>query len=628
MCGIAGVIGFERNADGARVAADSEGTWNGRTECADVALAHTRLAILDLSRAGHQPMRRSDAVLTYNGEVYNFRTLRADLETAGTPFRSGSDTEVALAAYGEWGEGFLSRLDGMFALGLWDHGRRRLLLARDRLGIKPLYYYRTDAHLVFASEIRALLSSGLVPARLDRSGLWHYLGHQTAPTPLTLVEGVRMLEPGHVLVADDSGHVVTRPYWTLSSSLEESGSRDDDVETAHSRIAELLAESVHSHLVSDVPVGVFLSGGIDSSALVSILRSENVTPRTFSVTFDEDRFDESQYARLVARTFGTEHTELRLSAPRLLEMMPQALSAVDHPSGDGVNTYVVSRMVREAGLKVAISGLGGDEVFGGYPSFRRLDRWLPLIESWGRVPARLKQVAADAVRGVGGTSTVAAKAAAVMEGDGTLASVWPVTRQVFSRAERRRLLTGDAVTDEIEEDAYERMLAEAYGSRSAAPLWGRVSYAEARAYLHDVLLRDTDQMSMAHGLEVRVPLLDHRLVSYVLGLNDDVRRSGSQTKSLLTQSLPVALPPEIIERPKRGFTLPFDDWMRGPLQGLCDAHLGERGLEGRRVFARGEVQELWRQFQRSEGTVTWSRLWTLVALDSWLGANGLVGDPQ
>jgi asparagine synthase (glutamine-hydrolysing) len=637
MCGIAGVM-FFAPTDPARAETaavrmrdalrhrgpDGEGVWRtAGTGRPTVAFAHVRLAIIDLSDAAAQPMEGvAGGAITYNGEAYNFKELRQTLLREGATFRTSSDTEVVLRAYERWGETAVDRLEGMFAFGIWDAARQQLLLARDRLGIKPLYYYAGAGFLVFASEIRALLATGLVPRRLDPTSLWHYLGYQTAPTPETLVADVRMLEPGHLLTVTAAGAIETRAYWNLLTSADP-GARDATLEGARRRVGELLADAAASHLVSDVPVGVFLSGGIDSGAVVALLRAMGVTPRTFTVAFAESRYDESAEARQVADRFQTDHTEVRLSEADLLAMLGDVLAAVDHPSGDGVNTYVVSRSVRRQGVKVALSGLGGDELFGGYPSFRRLQRLMPAARRWGRSPRVMRRAAADVVRAVGGSSVTATKAAAVVESDGTLPSVWPVTRQMFSTRERLALLPESRWPAEADADRYGPLLADAYARASDADLWAHVSYAEARTYMHDVLLRDTDQMSMAHALEVRVPLLDHRLVEYVVGLPDRLKQEGGSPKALLVDSLPAPLPPGVAGRPKRGFTLPFDRWMRGALRPLCEAHLGAAGLDGRGLFRPDAVGRIWRGFLDEAPGMTWARVWTLVALDAWLDQTGV-----
>jgi asparagine synthase (glutamine-hydrolysing) len=643
MCGIAGGVFWGDQVSPARaeqaiqqmVAALAHRGPDGRgvSQRPLVVLGHTRLAIIDVSDAGAQPMglRESEPAsptrtedrpyVTYNGETYNFLELKSELERGGARFESRSDTEVLLRGYEAWGIDVVSRLRGMFAFGLWDPARRRLLLARDRFGIKPLYYFAGNGYLLFGSEVRALLATGLVPRRLDATAVWQYLGYQSIPAPRTLVEGVRMLEPGNWITVAADGARVQREYWNL---LTGAGDRPCDVspEIARRRVGDLLRESVTAHMVSDVPVGAFLSGGIDSSAVVALMREAGHCPQTFSVGFAERAFDESAHAALVARTFNADHTHIQLRESDLLDQLPEAIGAMDQPTGDGVNTYIVSKAVHSEGMKVALSGLGGDELFGGYPSFARLSRIGDLSRIWGRSPQRLRAAAASAVRTLGGSSVPAAKAAAVLESDGTLASMFPLTRQVLS-IEQRRALFDDRLSSAADTgDPYDRLLAAAFDAAPGSGLFERVSFAEARTYMHDVLLRDTDQMSMAHALEVRVPLLDHTLAEYVAALPDAVKQSNGVPKRLLVESLGGLLPNEIVNRPKQGFTLPFDPWMRGALRPFCEERLGDRGLAGRGLFRASEVQRLWKSFLSGGKDVSWSRIWVMVVLDAWLDRNG------
>jgi asparagine synthase (glutamine-hydrolysing) len=594
-----------------------------------VVFGHTRLAIIDTSDAGAQPMRlpatatRSEGgVITYNGETYNFRELKDELERGGARFQTRTDTEVLLHGFDAWGLDLLPRLRGMFALALWDPSARRLLLARDRLGIKPLYYYSGDGYLLFASEVRALLATDLVPRKLDSMALWQYLGYQAIPAPRTLVQNVRLLEPGRWMTVGEDGAQADGEYWHMLAGR--SSPADMSPIEAHRRTGELLLDSVAAHMVSDVPVGAFLSGGIDSSAVVALMRKAGYRPRTFSVGFDERPFDESSHAARVARLFDADHTHVHLRGDDLLEQLPAALQAMDQPTGDGINSYVVSGAVRARGITVALSGLGGDELFGGYPSFARLARIADVSRIWGKSPDLLRALAAGAVRAIGGSSVPATKAAAVLESDGSMSSMFPLTRQLLSVEQRRALMSEtllDGVIDET--DPYDALLANAYTGAPAAGVFAQISFAEARTYMHDVLLRDTDQMSMAHSLEVRVPLLDHQLVDYVMALPDAIKAPNGVPKRLLVESLQGLLPDSLVRRPKQGFTLPFDPWMRGPLRSFCEQRLGDRGLAGRGLMNPSQIQRLWRSFLDGGRDVSWSRLWTLVVLDAWLGQNEL-----
>ena len=542
-------------------------------------LGHRRLAIIDLSARAQQPMTSDSAriAITYNGEVYDFKALRQTLKSCGRVFRSDSDTEVVLQGYEEWGSRVVDRLRGMYAFGIWDGRRNTLLLTRDRLGIKPLYVHRTPHYLLFASEIRALLASKLIPRRLDLSVLDQFLAYQTVPAPRTLVDGIEMLAPGHLVEAGENGLWRDEPYWDLLSSADRDAAKVTDREEAKARISHLLEESVALNLVSDVDVGVFLSGGIDSSAIAATVREGGRLPRTFTVTCPNTAFDESEHARLSASAFDSMHTEIVLTENELVRQLPEALAGVDHPSGDGINTFVISRAVRAAGIKVALSGVGGDEFFGGYPSFHRLETMASLALAWRHSPPAARRAAAAAVRALGKSSIASSKTAALLETDGTVPQAFPVMRQMFSPEQRHELLMRAALdAGRVHPDPYVSLLQNA-AIEDAGETMQFVSYAEARTYMHDVLLRDTDQMSMRHGLEVRVPLLDHKLVEYVMGLPDAIKRPNGYPKRLLMESLASGLPSDIVDRPKQGFVLPFDPWMRGELEPLCEHHLGPGG---------------------------------------------------
>jgi asparagine synthase (glutamine-hydrolysing) len=638
MCGIAGAVFWDgtpagvdplavvramtdalahRGPDGSGVVACVTSQAEPRAPVA--VLGHRRLAIIDLTDRAVQPMKSLSAPiwLTYNGETYNFAALRRELQGAGQVFASDSDTEVVLHGYDRWGEDVVDRLRGMFAFGIWDGRRQRLMLARDRFGIKPLYVHRGDRHILFASELRAILASGLVPRRLDAGALDQFLAYQSAPPPRTLVEGVEMLEPAQAAIFEMDRPSRVRQYWHLLDAAAPGAAIDPAA--ARARTRELLAESAALHMVSDVPVGVFLSGGIDSSALVALVRRSGAVPRTFTVSCAGTPFDEGAYARAVAEAFETEHHELVLTEDDLLGRLPAALSSVDHPSGDGINTFVIASAVREAGVKVALSGLGGDELFGGYPSFRRLDWLARAAPMWGPSSRIVRHAAAAAVRSVG-ASVAAEKAAAVLETDGSLPQAFPVMRRLFTPAQRRALIGGAAAQSTGDGDPYVALLSQARGRAEAGRRMAFVSYAEARTYMHDVLLRDTDQMSMAHGLEIRVPLLDHHLVEHVIALPDAIKRQRRSPKPLLVGSLGVELP-AVVRRPKQGFVLPFSTWMKHGLRDLCEHSLGPSGLAGRSIFSSVAIADLWRAFLAGDRRTSWSRPWTLVALNVWLEQN-------
>ena len=634
MCGIAGAVFWDRGDVSdpvgivrtmtdtlAHRGPDGEGVW--RSPAADrgpVAIfGHRRLAIIDLSDRAAQPMvdATGAVVLTFNGEIYNFQRVRKELEAEGRRFKSDSDGEVILQGYEQWGDRIVDRLRGMFAFAIWDGRAGRLLLARDRMGIKPLYIYNTGGAVLFASEMRALTASGLVPRRLDPIALDQFLAYQTVAPPRTLIAGIEMLGAGTCRVISPKGDAV-RLYWDmLAPPAAEPATGLDAVQSTR----DLLSEATALHLISDVPVGVFLSGGVDSTALAALVKRTGVTPHTFCVSFPGTSYDEGPRARRTAAALGAEHLEIPLTEQAFRDQLPAAFAAVDHPSADGVNTYVVSHAVRRAGVKVALSGLGGDELFGGYPSFRRLRRLARYARLWQWSPAPVRRVAAAAVRTLGGPSSGTSKAAALLESDGGVATTYPVMRELFSPARRRDLLVpAVAALGEQSGDPYVRMLSRAIEEHPQTELMSFVSYAEARTYMHDVLLRDTDQMSMRHGLEVRVPLLDHRLVEHVIGLPDACKTAGFP-KQLLVDAVGDDTLTSLAREPKRGFVFPFELWMRGELREFCEHHLGPDGLEQRSFVQRDAVAAVWKSFHA--GNETWSRPGALVALTAWLESTGV-----
>jgi asparagine synthase (glutamine-hydrolysing) len=625
MCGIAGIVSsppwepqslrapLERMLTALRHRGpDDEGlsvlTPPEATDSA-VLLAHTRLAILDPSPAGHQPMHDAQTgnCIVFNGEIYNFKHLRAELN--GEPWHSRSDTEVLLRAYHRWGSSFVERLRGMFAFALWDATRKQLILGRDPFGIKPLYYSISGDQLVFASELRALLASNLVSGSLCPDGLSSYLSFGSVEEPLTILRDVRSLPAGHLLVAE------VKDQRLAVSVKQHSEPLDADPCNERPQSAELLREvllnSVAAHLVSDVPVAAFLSGGIDSSAVVALMsRVADEPPRTFSVVFAEEEFSEGRYARMVAERCDAEHTEIPLSETQLLGMLPEALRAMDQPTMDGINTYVVSGAVRQQGIKVALSGLGGDELFGGYPSFARVQRaqWLD------HVPLSLRRKATRLTAALAGGSPRAMKAAHLLT-ETDARDVYLLSRRLFDDRTIGHLLLSANGSDP---------------SRSKLPALApgfdpflAVCIYELSHYMRNTLLRDTDCMSMAHSLEVRVPFIDRDVVAAALAVPSEHKINRTRPKTLLLDALGDLLPQEVWARPKMGFTLPFERWMRSSLRPEIDAVL----LHSRRWDELGVRSDapinIWRGFLQHPRSTGWSRPWALYVLAKWCDINNV-----
>src|SRR5450631_1260658 len=585
----------------------------------EIGLGHRRLAILDLSPLGHQPMQdpATGNWIVFNGEIYNFRELRKELEAVGAEFKSHSDTEVILAAYRVWGESCLTRLDGMFAFALWDAPRKRLLLARDPMGIKPLYYHQSAQTFIFASELRTLLGTGLVPRKADPTGVLSYLEFGSVYEPWTIVEGVKAVPPGHVLIVE-SGSVSSREYWNPLASCSRAESEPpsgNGIGTA-GQLPAILRDAVLSHLVSDVPVGVFLSGGIDSSALVPILSHNGVRANTFSLVFQEEEFNEGQYSREIARRFATKHHEIPISQEDTLAALPEALCAMDQPTIDGINTYLVSAKTRAAGVKVALTGLGADEMFAGYSNFRRVPRMEVFWERFGQLPRLARRPLSASIALFAGKGDRSRKLAELAAGHDSVVHPYFLARMLFAAAERETLFS--APDYQASQQSLDRMLQESVtDSRSLDP-FNRVSYLESNFYMRNTLLRDSDFMSMAHGLELRVPFLDRALVEACFRIPGEEKLQGNLPKGLLLGSLGVELPREIVNRPKRGFTLPFERWLRGAMRPLVEDALLNSDWDQTSISARA-VREVWDRFLAGE--TSWSRPWSLFVLARWCEQN-------
>jgi len=576
-------------------------------------LGARRLAILDLTYAGRQPMR--DPVtgnqVVLNGEIYNFRQLRRELECGGYQFRSSGDTEVVLAGFGLWGEAVVERLRGMFACALWNEAKQSLTLVRDRLGIKPLYYAEASGDFVFASQLRALAASGLVPRELDAAGLDSLLQFGSVQEPATLLRGVRLLPAGHCLRwQPGAGEVTLHRYWSLPAGQPFANGNGHTRERMVSDLRQRLGEAVKLHMASDVPVGSFLSGGMDSAAVTTLAAQAAGSPiSTFCVSFPEREFDEGAAAQRAAKHIGCAHHEARLEHSDVCTALPQAIAALDQPTVDGVNTWFIARAAHHAGIKVALSGIGGDELFAGYDSFRRVPRLeqASQLPRWSRAltgatmdsrffPARAKRVAAW-----------------LREEDG-FGHPYFATRMMFAPAQAARLLQPEWLLAP-DFDVFEKSMAEYQRLLASPDPVNRVSALEISLYLRNTVLRDTDCASMAHSVEVRVPLLDHVLVEQVLGMPGHWKMNGGSTKPLLAAAMAPLLPAETLRHPKRGFDLPWDAWLRGPLHAEADRFLAEPGPVLEPVLHWRVVRNLWTGFLSRK--VHWSRPWLFFVLKKW-----------
>ena len=626
MCGITGIVGLNIESSIPKITIqkmtdalthrgpNSQGIWDD----VNCYLGHRRLSIIDLSEAGNQPFVSQDGrfVLVYNGELYNYKELKFSLQRSefGTDqlpyfFKTNTDTEVILASYLRWGKECVNYFNGMFAFAIWDKQEQRLVIARDRMGIKPLYYHFKNNVLLFASEIRALLKSDFIEKKINQQSLSEYIQYATVHAPNTLLQDVNVLKPGHILEFETKHFSFTiSHYWNITNF---SKSKEElNYKQTCEKVNELLTQSVERRLISDVPFGAFLSGGIDSSAIVGLMSkvsSEKI--QTFTVNFDESEFSEAKYAQLIAKKFNTQHHNITLTPNDFLSQLPEALNAIDHPSGDGANTYIVSKATKNAGITMALSGLGGDELFAGYDIFKRyLDlekkAWLNIIPAKGIVG---KLLAANK-KSIQGDKTSEILNLDLINGF----NAYPINRKLFNQVDYKSLLKKS-----YNDNAFIQNVIKNCETDSKHKL-SRVSLFEIKTYMQNVLLRDADQMSMAVPLEVRVPFLDYKLVEFVLGIND-TDKFPHTPKKLLVDSLGDLLPAEIVNREKMGFVLPWKDWLKNELKEFCEENIAQ--LSKLSFVNRETVLLIWNRFLKNDPKITWSRIWHLVVLNHWIKTN-------
>lgn len=616
MCGINGIFAYHHAADTidrcellatrdhmSSRGPDSAGLWISEDE--RLGLGHRRLSIIDLSEAGAQPMLSEDGrtVVTFNGEIYNYEEIRRKLEARGRSFRSRSDTEVLLQLYAENGEDMVHDLRGMFAFAIWDSRKRSLFLARDPYGIKPLYYSDSRGKFCFASQVKALLAGGAISREPDPAGQVGFLLWGSVPDPFTTYRGIRALPAGCSLVVDQAGgrepqryHAIAQVYCDAEAYALETN-RGGPAAAARQMEAtrEALRDAVRHHLVADVPVGAFLSSGIDSGALVGLMRDVSQSEiRTVTIAFEEFRGkaeDEAPLAAEVARVYGTDHYTRVVTEQEFKTELPKIFEAMDQPSIDGVNTWFVSKAAHELGLKVAVSGLGGDELFGGYPSFSQIPRWVKRLGVPARVPM-LGLLARHILTATGLDRQLSSpKAAGLLELGGTFAGAYMLRRGLYMPWELDALLGRDIAREGLESL---RPLDRVHDAMSPSPItaFNKIATMESSLYMRNQLLRDTDWASMAYGLEVRVPLVDATLLERVSRIGRPP--AGAVPKAALALSPKTPLPDAVVRRSKTGFVVPTRSWGRPSRAGARPATDGARSSLGMdsRAWSRRVLAEL------------------------------------
>jgi len=560
-------------------------------------LAHTRLSIIDLTASGHQPMSDQEGSIwiSYNGEIYNYRQLQNELKEKGYRFRSNSDTEVIINGYKEWGiDGLLKRLRGMFAFAIYDlSGRQaRLILCRDRFGMKPLYYYLDDELLIFSSEVGAILKSGIIPVQRNKEADIAFFIFGNIPAPLTTIKNVFSLAVGSYLLIEDGNKRLVRYYDLVNSFTKAKIKNAEDI---YNQLRSILDETVNLHLTSDAPLGVFLSGGIDSSALVALAsKTRNVPITTLSIIFDEEACSELPYQKMITEQYQTDHRQIKITEKDFYDELDNIFLAMDQPTVDGVNTYFVSRAAKQAGLKAVLSGTGADEVFCGYDSFKKM--WL--LKALKSMPKLFRTSFA-----IAGAFNNQWRKLNYLKDTGYL-NAYLTIRGLFIPQDVARIL--DISEKEVKKviDNFELSTMNHELSTMNSLDW--LSYMEISFYLQNQLLKDTDFMSMYHSVETRVPFLDHILVDFIASVNSGLKIDKNIPKPLLAKSLKDMLPQKIVYRKKQGFTFPFDLWLKKQGKQLLNIAVSKGSIN------KKYAEDIWRKFE--QGRLHWSRVWALIVM--------------
>ena len=611
---------------------DDSGVWVDKHAC--LAMAHRRLSILDLSRAGHQPMQSPCGryTLVYNGEIYNHLELRLELEAEGGAFewRSHSDTETLLAGLRHWGiEAALQKLNGMFAFALWDSRECLLYLARDRMGEKPLYYGTSAGTFLFGSELKALKAHPDWSCRVSREALSLYLRHNYVPAPWSIYEGIWKLPPAHYVVVSENGNNRSAPvcYWNLSSIVEEAGKGEVcEPEALTAALDDLLRDSILRRMASDVPLGAFLSGGIDSTVVAAIMQSQSMLPiKTFTIGFSEKKYNEANYAKVVAKYLNTEHTELYVTPGDALKVIPRLPTIYDEPFSDSsqIPTVLVSKLARQH-VTVSLSGDGGDELFFGYSRYFLAQRLWKKLQV---IPPLLRRTLASIMMSVPGSLLNAAQNLLPLSRQiPNIADRIPKLAEILSQSTResfyRDLVSHQKHPDRIVLNVHEPMtvLNNVEMHPKVTDIRKLMMYLDMKTYLPDDILTKMDRASMSVGLEARVPLLDHRLVEFSWRVPIDYKYRDGEGKWLLRQVLQRYIPKNMTDRPKMGFGVPIEEWLRGPLREWGEDLLDERVLREDGFFDPSPIRKMWREHM--SGTRRWHYyLWDVLMFQAWLKEN-------
>lgn len=623
MCGIAGILQLsstykdlssvikKMTADQQHRGPDAEGFYHHTS----IFLGHRRLSIIDLSKEAKQPMQDVSGryVIIFNGEIYNYRQIKSKLRNYS--FKSNSDTEVILAAFSEWKEDCLQVLKGQFAFAIWDTKKEKLFFARDRMGEKPFYYYLNNEYFVFASEIRSLLNTGIIPKQISQIGIVDFFMNQSVQAPNTIVEGIFQLPAAHFGWMEQ-GTLRLKKYWDILSYNPEI--QHKDYSAICKNIRDLLHTVIDGQMISDVPLGAFLSGGIDSSAIVGLM-AEHSSQRvnTISITFDDKKFDESKYSSLISRRFNTYHHEIHLKPHYFIDEIANYFQSIDVPSEDGPNIYIVSKEAKKVGLTVALSGVGGDELFAGYRYFKWYYKFISYNYFW-YLPVSFRKQFLPFLRLLRDKVNINKLQNFLTIRKSDASAFYALVRSSFLKREILKILSEKS--ELFNESVIENFSQFDNKKFSVLPILSQFTVLELTNYTQNVLLKDTDNMAMANSLEVRVPFCDYDLINYVISVPDKYKYPH-RPKKLLTDSLEGLLPNEIIDRPKMGFSFPWKGWLQNELNSFCDESI--KSLSKRELFKEAEVNNLWQAFQKNNQSVRWNHIWSIVTLEQWLRKIGI-----
>lgn len=572
-------------------------------------LGQTRLSIIDISKQARQPFtnKRGEISITVNGEIYNYKEIRKELINRGYQFQSNSDSEVVLHGYIEWGTSLFERLRGMFAIAIYDKVKDELILSRDRLGIKPLYYSQQDGSTIFASEIGAILASNIIKSEFNISSLYSYLFLGYMPEGIVPIKNIQSVNPGSYLVIKNN-KVLINAYWSMKFKEDRNFDSKEDLIKETRRLLDL---SITSHTQSDVPLGVFLSGGIDSTVITGLVANQFSNVKTLSVGFEDgpSYLNELELARKTANYFGTEHSEFLLSGSHVENRIKDIIHHIDRPSFDGINTYIVSEMAKQSGLTVALSGLGGDELFGGYDIFNFYPKYLCLLPLWKKLPMGIK----------GGLTNILSVILTDNDRKNKIKRLKDIKNSSGFYALNRANSWPSDIFEIIKEDFHRHHIKEdlfkVFDEENDDP-WKSLQEKEIKNYVTSRLLRDTDAMSMSHSLEVRVPFLDDDLLEHIISIQPKWYKVFGWPKKLLVESTKDIIPEFVLQKKKQGFQLPMEVWMRNELKHIVDDVFSSSSIRNRGFFDEKAMSELLRKFK--DNKITYDQVWKFVVLELWL----------